>query len=535
MITSRIVLLIRLMAVALLATISGMLHPIGAQPAMPTPDWAVIDNYVNAQIRKHQLPGVALAITQGDRIVYARGYGTAGGDRPLTPSTPMYIGSSSKSFTALAIMQQVEQSKLNLDAPVRRYLPWFAVADSEASERLTVRHFLHHASGLSDAGFSTVLPENATLVQAVQALKDARLTAPIGTQSQYFNHNYDVLALIVETVSGQEFGAYVDEHIFGPLAMTHSYTSQAAAQTDGLAQGYSRFFGRAIPMRQPHPAYGLGEGFLIASADNLAHFVIAMNNGGAYGSTRILSPDGIRALHTPRLQAGFRYGMGWFVDSINGVPRIHHGGATETFKTFMDFYPSRKLGIVLMINEGYLVDHYISAEQLFGGVEQLVLGQGQPDVTAGYAVPQIGQLLLVFTLAVAAFQSWQLWRLRTWRERVQRMTVRRRAVDIGLNFLIPSAILAVIIWRLALFFGDRFNLVQQAVMLFRALPDIGVLMLVGTVPDYAQGVIKLWWLLRRTHWQGARTMTSRDGQSIPAPVVTRFPQVKEPSDLRSGR
>ncbi|HEY0736092.1 MAG TPA: serine hydrolase [Herpetosiphonaceae bacterium] len=530
MITQRLVQTLRLVAVALLATLSSALHPAPAQAVPRSFDRAAIDTYVSAQMQKHQLPGVALAITDGERIVYARGYGIAGGDRPLMPSTPMYIGSSSKSFTALAIMQLAEQGKLDLDAPVRRYLPWFAVADSQATEQLTIRHFLHHASGLSDAGFSTVLPENATLVQAVQALKDARLTAPIGTQSQYFNHNYDVLALIVETVSGQEFGAYVTEHIFGPLEMTHSYTSKAAAQAAGLAQGYSRFFGRAIPMRQPHPAYGLGEGFLIASAEDLAHFVIAMNNGGTYGTTRILSPDGIRALHAPRLQAGFRYGMGWFVDSVNGVPRIHHGGATETFKTFMDLYPSRKLGIVLLINEGYLADHYISAEQIFGGVEQLVLGQGQPDVTSGYAVPQLGQLLLIFTLTVAAFQGWQLWRLRTWRDRAQSMTPRRRAVDIGLNFLIPSAILAVIIWRLALFFGDRFNLVQQAVMLFRVLPDIGVLMLVGTVPDYAQGLIKLWWWLLRP----AARATVGNNQRDPAPVVTRFRQVKEPSDSRSG-
>ena len=533
MITPRIVRLIRLIAGAVLvfAVLSSALYPGGAQAVAPSSTWAQIDAYVNAQMQKHQLPGVALAVTQDEQIVYTRGYGTAGGDRTLTPSTPMYIGSTSKSFTALAIMQLTEQGKLDLDAPVRTYLPWFAVADPHASEQLTIRHFLHHASGLSDAGFSTVLPENTTLDQAVRALKDARLTAPIGIQSQYFNHNYDVLALIVETVSGQEFGAYVAEHIFGPLQMTHSYTSKAAAQDNGLAQGYSRFFGWAIPMRQPHPAYGLGEGFLISSAEDMAHFVIAMNNGGAYGSTSILSAAGIHALHTPRQQAGFRYGMGWFVDSIHGVPRIQHGGATETFKTFMDLYPSRKLGIVLIINQGYLVDHYISAEQLFGGVEQIVLGQGQPDVTAGYAVPQLGHLLLLFTLTLAAFQSWQLWRLRTWRERTQTMTARRRAVDISLNFLIPSAILAVVIWRLALFFGDRFNLMQQAAMLFRALPDIGVLMLVGTVPDYAQGVIKLWWLLRRTHWQSSRAIGSDNNQPIAAPVVTRFRQVKKNPDV----
>jgi CubicO group peptidase (beta-lactamase class C family) len=462
--------------------------------AAPTSDFAAIDAYVEAQMQKHGLPGVALVVTQGQRIAHARAFGTAGAGRALTPQTPMYIGSTSKSFTALAVAQLAEQGKVDLDAPVRAYIPWFRVADEAASRALTVRHFLHHASGLSDAGFGTALPDDAGLEDAVRALAHARLTAPVGAKSQYFNHNYDVLALIVERVSGQPLGAYVGEHIFGPLQMTRSYTDPATARANGLAQGYSRLFGWAVPARQPHPVYGLGEGYMIAAPQDLAHYVIANLNDGQYAGARILSPAWVTRLHTPREQEGFRYAMGWFVDSVNGVPRFQHGGANETFKTFMAAYPTRRLGLVLMINEGYLVDHYFSAEQVFGGVEMLALGQGQPSVAHGYAVPAIGRALLAAVLLLAVFQGWQLWRLLSWRRRA--LSAARRAADIGLNFAIPTAITGLVIWQVAGFFGDRFNLAQQAAAMFRVLPDIGLLIVLGTLPDYLQGLVKLAWLLR---------------------------------------
>lgn len=262
-----------------------------AQAARPggTPSPAAIDAFVAAEMQKHQLPGVALAITQGGRVIYQQGYGRAGPDRALTPQTPMYIGSVSKTFTALAIAQLAEQGRLGLDAPVQRYLPWFRVADADASARLTVRHFLHHASGLSEAGFSTSLPDDTTLEQAVRALKDARLSASPGTTSQYFNLNYAVLALIIETVAGQSYADYVQAHIFAPLGMAHSYASPEAARANGLAQGYGRFFGVAVPRAQPHRAFELADGYLISTAEDMARFALAMTNGGALGEARVLS------------------------------------------------------------------------------------------------------------------------------------------------------------------------------------------------------------------------------------------------------
>lgn len=119
--------------------------------AVGAPDFAALDAYVEAELRAAGLPGMALAIVQGDRIAHLRGFGVAGpSGRPVTAQTPFLIGWVSKSFSALAVMQLVEAGEIELDAPVRRYLPWFQVVGAEASARITVRSLLNHTSGLSE-------------------------------------------------------------------------------------------------------------------------------------------------------------------------------------------------------------------------------------------------------------------------------------------------------------------------------------------------------------------------------------------------
>ena len=112
----------------------------------------------------------------------------------------MFIGSQSKSFTALAVAQLAEHGKLDLNAPVQTYFPWFRVADEAASSQIMINHLLHHTSGLSESGHSVILPADATTEQAVRSLAQARLTAPVGTKHQYFNIGYDVLTYIIPTL-----------------------------------------------------------------------------------------------------------------------------------------------------------------------------------------------------------------------------------------------------------------------------------------------------------------------------------------------
>ena len=146
------------------------------------PDLAAIDRYVRSEMDAQRIPGLALGIVHGDRIVHVQGFGQADrSGRQVTPETPFLIGSVTKSFTALAIMQLSEAGRVQLDAPVQRYLPWWRVADPDASTQITVRHLLYQVSGLSKATGNAYATSGDThdsaLEDRVRALRDAELTA----------------------------------------------------------------------------------------------------------------------------------------------------------------------------------------------------------------------------------------------------------------------------------------------------------------------------------------------------------------------
>ena len=488
-------------------SVGGMFAQAG--PSLDTRiDSEALDAFITGQMSKHGIQGISLAVTSKTDIVYLKGYGTAGQNRPMTPQTPMYIGSQSKSFTGLAIAQLIEQGKISPDDPVRTYIPWFRVADEDASLKITVNHLLHHTSGLSEAGFTAILPEDASKEDAVRALASARLTAPVGAKHQYFNVGYDVLALIVQNVTGVSYEQYIQENIFDPLEMTRTYTDPVIARANGLSQGHSRFFGFTVPQRQPHRVYEVSAGFIISTAEDMAHYAIAMDSGGIYEGNRVLSIQGMDMLFAP-VQG---YGMGWMVEPGH----VFHGGANETFKTFVDIYPLRDMSIVLLINQGYMLDHFISAPQIFKGVEAIVLGRPVPSVSTGWSVKQIGWILLLFVLLLAAYQARNLLSLRGWAERARGWSTARRVMDIGISFLIPTLILFIVFHQVKAFMGYRFNFTYQLITMFRTLPDIAILMIVGSLPDYIQGLVKLYWIADARTRQVYLTVTTEDKKWIQA-------------------
>ncbi len=452
-------------------------------------DYTSIDAYIQGQMGKHGLKGVSLAITENDQIVYLQGYGTAGNNQPMTAQTPMYIGSQSKSFAGLAIAQLIQAGKIEPNAPVINYIPEFRIADPEASQKITIYHLLHHISGLSEAGFTEVLPEEATTQDLLVALQKAELTAPIGSTFQYFNNGYSLLSIVIENVSGIPYETYLQENIFNPLDMTNTFTSPQKARENGLSQGYSRFFGFTVPARQPHRVYDLASGYLISTAEDLAHYSIALLNNGVYEGNQLVPGNRFQMIFQP-----FKgYGMGWHI----GSNRIYHGGANETFRTEVELFPSRKIGIVLLTNQGYMIDHYISAPQMINGVRAIVLGQDAPAVSSGWSVRVIGYMLGVLVLGLILLSIKNFLDLSTWRERSKSWSSGKRIWDVAISFIIPTVILVVVFSQIKGFFGTRFNWTYQVLLMFRSLPDIAILMIVGSVPDYVQGFIKLFWALSR--------------------------------------
>ena len=454
-----------------------------------------LDAVVTTQMAKHGLPGVALAVIENGEVLYQKGYGVDGNGNPMTPQTQVYIGSQSKSFTALAIALLAEAGKLDLDAPVRDYIPWFSVDDNEASDQITIDHLLHHTSGLSDAGYSLVLPLDTSPEEAVRSLARAKLTAPVGTKFQYFNMGYAVLSYLVELASGESYADYVQQHILTPLGMTSSTADPSLAKN--MPKGYTRLFGFTVPACEDYPVYGVGEGWIVSTAEDMARYAIEFQTNRA----NLVSDEMMERILTPGI--GY-YGMGWFIYDDGAM--IVHGGANQTFRTEVNLYPYMGRAFVLLTNEGYQVDHFISASQLTASVDAVVRCNPLPSLKQGWSVRWIGWGIGIIVLGLCVLHTRNFLALRGWKERIIRVSAKKRTWDIAISFVIPVVITTVVFWQVSRFYGNRFNLVSSLAYMRQGMPDIFILMLVGTLPDLIQGIIKIFL------WTGRPKKTGQSGE-----------------------
>jgi CubicO group peptidase (beta-lactamase class C family) len=419
--------------------------PALATPSSNEPDIASIDAYINAQMQADHIPGVALGLVHNDQIVHLRGFGEADqSGRAVTPHTPFILASVSKSFTALAVMQLVEAGKIELDAPVQRYLPWFHVADPVASARITVRHLLYHTSGIPSSGYACQTDQvTMSLEQYVRSLATLSLDRPVGSRPDYCSTNYDVLGLIVQTVSAQPYGTYVQQHIFAPLQMHDSFASEQEAKRDGLAQGHRWIFGVPAPFDFYNPS-NLPAGELISSAEDMTHYLVAQMNGGRFGSPSVLSEASITTMHAPgvpREGGSGSYGMGWLNGSLAGVPALWHGGNTFHFHTLLLIEPQIHWGAILLVNANSFIPPGL--ESLDAGVTRLLAGQtpqASPSQTTVYLILD-GVLVVLSALAI-----FPLLRLRRWaRKFEQRQQRRPQFIRLGLrltwDIALPVALL----------------------------------------------------------------------------------------------
>jgi CubicO group peptidase (beta-lactamase class C family) len=462
--------------------------------------FAAIDAYIDGQIRELRIPGLALGIVQGDQIVHLKGFGVADpSGRPVTPQTPFMIGSVTKSFTALAIMQLVEQGKVELDAPVQRYLPAFRVADEAASAQITVRHLLNQTSGLSRATgnqFQASRDMRADVLERqVRSLSTAQLTEPVGVAFQYSNANWWPLGLIIQTVSGQPYNVYIQQHILAPLEMRQSFTSVADAQKQGLAMGYRYWFGRylpADPQDAGHYPGMLPQGGVISSAEDMAHYLIAYLNQGRYNGKPILSPAGMAEVQRPAIPVGTSadtfYAMGLDVGATNGVPTVSHDGSMFNFHANLVLIPEDSWGIILLENAENIPDEF-GPQRLQGiaaGVTSLLMGRQPPPAASNWFLLILYSAILgiIVGQALGMLRSGAL--LRRWWARPADQP--RGWLSIGRRVVLP--LISNASWGLLILLGlPRVFAPLPALML--GMPDLGPL-LVGS------GVVALGWSILRT-------------------------------------
>ena len=456
--------------------------------------YAEIESFVQGEMAAQRVPGLALGIVEDGRVAYVRGFGKADDSgRAVTPQTPFIIGSVAKSFTALAIMQLVEANKIDLDAPVQRYLPWFRVADEKASAEITVRHLLNHTSGISTKTGRSYQGDGDTsdtaLEQAVRKLKSAELSAPVGSKHQYSTINYSVLGLIVQTVAGQSYESYVQAKILDPLQMHNSFTSETAAQPAGLATGYNYSFGRP---RASHQAYNRGllpAGYLIASAEDMTHYVVAQLDGGRYEGTSVLSSGGIDELHRPAVptpKEGTSYGMGWFVGPLNDIPVVHHQGETFNFHSNVVLIPQSHKGVVVLMNAENSLDLFTAGRMgtIAAGVASLVEGQEPPSPPSNIAIFIVFAALFALLVLQARGIAKSVSSLR-------RRHVRRGRI--GPWWRIGFSLVLSVVWALFVFVLVPKQLGLPLSIMANGFPDVVYLLIASASVALVWAVVKAVW------------------------------------------
>ncbi len=467
----------------LLASATLFVSPLAAKAggASDGVDFAAIDAYIEAEMRADRVPGVALAIVRGGEFLHLRGYGDDGAGRLVSPRTGFILGSMSKAFTAVLVMQLVEQGKLTLDAPVQTYLPWFEVADPEASGRITVRHLLHHTSGLATS-VGRAPAGRASLFDHVRALAEAELVHAPGEVHEYSSANYLVLGAVIEQAGGRSFAEQVRKGIFEPLGMSHSFTSPpSAAQAPlvAMARGHRYWFGFPRPTDLAHEADRLPTAALISCAEDLGRFLQALL-GSEPGVSAILSP-GARAemLRPAAPSSGFAYGMGWRVGELRGVPAIHHGGIVPHFSGKMVMVPEGSWGVAVLTNAACALPVSPASHRMAENIAAMLAGKELPPAGSRFQKVQAGLALAIALISL--HQLWGAFRLARWRAALASRARRSVGWDVGIELGLPILVLVFVPRWLGLSFGE----------LLRSAPDIGYWLLASAGLGFGVGLYKL--------------------------------------------
>lgn len=457
-------------------------------------DPAAIDRFLMEQMTTQRVPGLALAITQGEDVLYLKGYGLANAQQPITPQTQFLIASLSKPFTAVAVLQLVEAGQIELDAPVQRYLPEFTLADAAAAKTITVRQLLNQVSGMGDAGFPEMrLPAPATLPERITQMQWATLAATPGTSYIYFNGNYQILARIVEVVSGQPFSTYLHDHLFVPLAMNNTsnlMSSRDLAQTPAnLAQGHLLAFGEPLASGEERGFLG-GSGGMISTVEDITHFLLMQSNGGRFQGTALLSLQSVDLLHTPPAEIDSPYAMGWWEgNTASGIHYLEHNGILSTFYSEIVLLPETGQSFVLLYNIHSLAHDMLGAPAIKDGLIDLL--NGKTPAPSRFNVTLWEIIFGVLTLLSLVFEVRGLWRLSTWQQQVTTQPLWLLLLIILWAFVPAVLVLAMpsIVLRSS---GRAFGYIT----LFRSMMEVMSWLALSGVLGVLNGGIRLGWLLR---------------------------------------
>ena len=354
-------------------------------------------------MRHYRIPGLSIAIVGRKGVLYSEGFGYRDLEKylPATPSTLYGLGSTTKSFVALSIMQLVEEGKISLDDPASKYIPLQVGFEDEP---IRIRHLLSHSSGIPDLGTSTIMLLNGLglpLGIPLAGLNDfyrfingaqGEVAARPGERFFYLNAGYRMLGHIIQKVSGLPLHEYIREKILGPLGMHRSTFLKSVFERDPDRITPYRVDedGRLIPAPHPYPdvqdnpenSFLLAAGGLISSVSELSNYLEMYLNSGVYQGRRIIGRNSLEEMLRIHVEipGGFYgrrgYGYGWRItEGFFGSKLVSHGGSILVSTSHLSLLPEEGFGVAMAANAaGFPYDEFAQA------IYAILLGRDPGDV-----------------------------------------------------------------------------------------------------------------------------------------------------------
>jgi CubicO group peptidase (beta-lactamase class C family) len=410
-----------------------------------------------AALAEYQVPAAAIAVYAGGQVIdYAAGVLSKATGVEATADSVFQVGSITKLWTSTLIMQLAEEGTLDLDAPVRRYLPEFRLADDSAAAAITTRQLLSHTAGFEGDLFTDTGTGDDCVQKYVATLGTAAQLFPPGDMFSYNNAGFCVLGRIVEVLRGKPFDACLREHLAEPLGLTHLATGANEAILFRAAVGHIQPDPAAEP--QPAPIWSLvrsnapaGAMLAMRPRDLLKFARMHMNGGTAADGTAVLSPATVKAMQRQQVELpplgmmGSAWGLGWEIFHWPDGTLIGHDGGTIGQSAFLRIAPDHDLAIALLTNGGNPIALYT---EIFGHLLRELAGVELPPQPQPPAAPEridAGRYVGTYSCEVAELTVSQDADGRIWLEQVPKGVLaeigeqaeRRELVHLTGDTLIP--------------------------------------------------------------------------------------------------
>ena len=334
--------------------------------------------YVRKTMAETAVPGVAVGVLH-DGESYTAGFGVTNVEHPLevTVDTLFLIGSITKTMTGTVMMRLVEQGKLDLDAPVRKYLPDFKVQDEEATAKAKVKDLLTHMGGWVGDHFNSTGEGDDALDRMMEEMADLEQLAPIGTVWSYNNSGFYVAGKIIEVVTGKSYEEVLQELILDAIGLSDTYIKPADVMTKRYVVGHT-VSDDGIEIAQPWPlyraAYPAG-GAITNVKDMLTYAAFHMGDGTNADGERIMKEESLEVMqvaHAPKVGTDDLMGLTWHLSDLDSKRTVAHGGGTSGQISLLLMIPEEDfaLAIVTNANRGgditrkvsrWILEHYVNA------------------------------------------------------------------------------------------------------------------------------------------------------------------------------